>query len=287
MATTIAASFTKLKENLEITALQKSTVSTRQQNIRDAVSNEMDVLDSFLTGSYSRSTMIAPLSEADIDIFIVLSSEYYEPEGQASLLDKLKRVLLKTYPKTPKISRNGQAVTITFTDFIVDVVPSFYRNGGGYLLPDSHQKVWISTNPKVHVDLMSEENLKHFGDLVPIVKMIKGWNKNINSDFISFYLELLGINIFKNITITDYPSGMRFFFDKGQEAIKYKILDPAGYGEQIGGFKNISTVQEALSRFTTAYDRAIKAENFARQTKTEEAVNEWRKIFGDYFPAYG
>jgi hypothetical protein len=33
------------------------------------VSSEMEVLDSFLTGSYRRSTMIAPLSQADIDIF--------------------------------------------------------------------------------------------------------------------------------------------------------------------------------------------------------------------------
>ena len=131
MSTTITSSFTKLKENLEITGLQRSTVSTRQQNVRDAVAKEMDVLDSFLTGSYARSTMIALLSEADIDIFVVLDPQYYEVDGQANLLDKVKRVLLKTYTKTPKISRNGQAVSITFTDFIVDVVPAFNTKFSG------------------------------------------------------------------------------------------------------------------------------------------------------------
>ena len=154
MATTITASFQKLKENLEITGLQKSTVSTRQENVREVVVNDMDVLDSFLTGSYARSTMIAPLSKADIDIFIVLDSKYYESDGQASLLDKVKRALLKTYTKTPKISRNGQAVTITFNDFMVDVVPAFNRKSGGYLIPNSVQKTWIATNPKTHVDVM-------------------------------------------------------------------------------------------------------------------------------------
>jgi len=47
MATTIPASFQKLKENLEITGLQKNTVSTRQQNVRDVVAKELTVLDSF------------------------------------------------------------------------------------------------------------------------------------------------------------------------------------------------------------------------------------------------
>ncbi len=285
MATTISSSFQKLKENLEITGLQKNTVSTRQENVRDVVVGEMDVLDSFLTGSYSRSTMISPLSEADIDIFIILDPKYYESNGQASLLDKVKRALLKTYTKTPKISRNGQAVTITFTDFIVDVVPAFNRKGGGFLIPNSVQNTWIETNPKIHVDVMTSENSSHNGDLVPIVKMIKGWNKNINNDFVSFYLELLAIKIFKNITISDFPSGMRFFFDKGREGIKYKVHDPVEYGGQINGLRNCKTVDDAVNRFETAYNRTIKAEQYAKNDNIENAVDEWRKIFGDYFPA--
>src|SRR5215216_4577203 len=132
MPTTIDQGFKKLRDNLRITDLQESTVSKRQQNVRDAVEGEMKVLDSFLTGSYQRGTMISPLSEADIDVFFVLDQSYNETNGQASLLDKLKRVLKKTYPNTSDISRNGQAVTIIFSDFKVDVVPSFYRSGGGY-----------------------------------------------------------------------------------------------------------------------------------------------------------
>lgn len=287
MATTISSSFQKLKENLEITDLQKSTVSTRQENVRDVVAGDMDVLDSFLTGSYARSTMIAPLSEADIDIFIVLDPKYYESDGQASLLDKVKRALLKTYTKTPKISRNGQAVTITFTDFVVDVVPAFNRKGGGYLIPNSVQNTWIATNPKTHVDIMAQKNKNHNGDLVPVVKMIKGWNRNINFSFVSFRLELLAMEIFENVTISDYPSGIRYFFDKGRERIKYKAKDPVSYGGEISGLRNISTQEEAVSRFETAYSRAIKAEQYAKNNNIENAVIEWRKMFGDYFPAFG
>src|SRR6266536_3618537 len=51
------------------------------------------------------------------------------------------------------VSRNGQAVTITFADFEVDVVPGFYRKGGGYLIPDSVLNRWIETDPKQHVEI--------------------------------------------------------------------------------------------------------------------------------------
>jgi small multidrug resistance pump len=50
----------------------------------------------------------------------------YEVVGIGLVLTAL---ILLSYPKTPDISRNGQAVMITFTDFKVDVVPAFYRNG--------------------------------------------------------------------------------------------------------------------------------------------------------------
>lgn len=200
----------------------------------------------------------------------------------------MKKVLLKTYPKTPNISRNGQAVTINFTDFTVDVVPAFNRKGGGYLIPDSIGKKWISTDPKVHVELMNTENAEHSGNLVPLVKMMKGWNRTmINYAFESFYLELMTINILKNVTISDYPSGIRYVFDKGREKIKYTIADPVTYGEQIQGLRNVTTVKDAVSRFETEYARAVKAEEFEKLEKTESAIDEWRKIFGDYFPAYG
>src|SRR5262249_28302843 len=155
MATNIPQAFQQFRTNLEITGLQSSTVSTRQARVREVMDAGMDVLDSFLTGSYARSTMIAPLNEADIDVFVVLNARYYhhyngQNGGQAGLLDFVRRTLLKTYTRTPDISRNGQAVTIRFDDFMVDVVPGFYRQGGGYLIANSITNTWIATDPKKH-----------------------------------------------------------------------------------------------------------------------------------------
>lgn len=294
MATTILSAFQKLKENLEPTGLQKETISTRQNSVREVVENDLDVLDSFLTGSYSRSTMIAPLKEADIDIFIVLHSKYFhqynngQNGGQAGLLDLVRRTLRKTYTKTPDISKNGQAVTIQFTDFMVDVVPGFERQGGGYLIPNSVSKSWIPTNPKKHVEIVSNANIAHSGDLVPLIKMIKGWNKNSGNYFNSFHLEVLALQVLGGVKISDFPSGMRYFFDKSRDLITKKNLDPAGYGGDVGSYINTQEkIQEAVAKFQLAYDRAIKAEDYNNRGYIREAFEMWRKIFGDYFPTYG
>ena len=293
MATTINQAFLRLKQNLEITGLQEATVSTRQKSVREVLDAGLTVKESFLTGSYSRSTMIAPLNDADVDIFAVLDVSYYhhyngQNGGQAGLLDLVKRTLRKTYTKTPDISRNGQAVTIRFDDFKVDVVPAFYRQGGGFLIPNSIRQSWFSTDPKKHVEIIIQSNTKHNGDMVPLVKMIKGWNKNIGSFFMSFHLEVLALSILNNVTISSFPSGLRYYFDKGKDLISKQNPDPAGYGGDVGAYINTrEKIDEAVGKFQLAYERAVKAEEYESRGYTSNAFEMWKKILGDYFPAYG
>lgn len=288
MARTITQGFDQLRQNLEITDLQGETVSTRQQNVRSALDDGLTVLETFLTGSYRRSTMIAPLKEADVDIVAVMDPSYYQWDGQASLLDKVKRVLLKRYPTTPKISRDGQAVTITFTDFCVDVVPAFNRQGGGYFIPDSIQKRWIETDPKRHVEIWAEANKKHGYKLVPIIKMMKAWNKKHSELLRSFSLETLTLQTLDGVTISDYPSGVRYVFDKARTRIRSGVFDPAGYGGNVASYLDTyEKVNQVVTRLDSAYQRAVDAEGLDSRGRPDLAFDKWRMIFGDYFPAYG
>lgn len=287
MAKTIADAFAVMKSNLEITGLQEQTVSTRQKNVRAVIEKDFTVLDSFLTGSYRRSTMIAPLSEADVDIFVVLDAKYYQPNGRQALLDSVKKSLLKTYTQTPKIRPDGSAVTITFTDFKVDVVPAFYRKGGGYLIPSTELGMWISTDPKKHIEIWTASNKAHNGDLVPLIKMIKAWNKS-RTLFKSFHLETVILNALANITISDYPSGMRFVFDKAIGLVQRKLADPAGYSDDVGAHVNTADkIKVLVDRLTWARDTALQAEALAHSGHISGAMDKWRAIVPGYFPAYG
>lgn len=285
MAKTIDDGFRGLSRNLEITDLQEDTVSVRQQNVREAMEDGLLVLDTFLAGSYRRSTMIAPLKEADVDIFVVLDPKYYQEHDQASLLDTAKSVLRKRY-KTPDISRNGQAVTITFTDFRVDVIPGFYRQGGGYLIPDSQRGRWISTDPKKHIEMWTAANKTHLGDFIPLIKMLKGWNKS--RDVVrSFHLEVLALSVLDGVTISDFPSGVRFVFDKARAKIRVKLPDPAGYNDDVATHVDTQTaMDEIIKRLDYAYATAVEAETLAQRGRIEDAFAKWNLIFKGYFPAY-
>ena len=235
-----------------------------------------------------RSTMIAPLSESDIDIFVVIDAAYWTTykDASAGLLQRTRDVLLQTYTRSPKIKPDGQAVTITFNDFVVDVVPAFNRNGGGYLIPNGTGG-WIQTNPNVHADVLTAQNKWHGGNLVPLVKMIKGWNRSNGDTFSGFYLELMTTDVLTNVTISDFSSGVRYVFDKGREKIKLKQRDPAGLGDSwVNGLKK-GTVEQAAARFTRAWELAVQAEALASNGRISPATDNWRAIFGDYFPAYG
>jgi len=285
MARTIDEGFRGLSRNLEITDPQEDTVSIRQQNVREAMEDGLAILDTFLAGSYRRSTMIAPLKEADVDVFVVLDPKYYQQNGQASLLDKTKSTLRKRYT-TPDISRNGQAVTITFTDFKVDVIPAFYRQGGGYLIPDSQLGRWIATDPKRHTEIWTTANKAHNGDLIPLIKMLKGWNRS-RDVMRSFHLEVLALSVLDGVTISDFPSGVRFVFDKTRAKIRVKLPDPAGYSDDVASHINTQTeMDEIVKRLDYACATAMEAEALAQRGQIEDAFTKWNAIFKGYFPNY-
>jgi hypothetical protein len=118
--------------------------------------------------------------------------------------------------------------------------------------------------------------------------MIKGWNRNSGGHFRSFHLAVLALAILDKVTISDFPSGTRFFFDKAREKVAHQNPDPAGYGGDIGSY--ISTrqeIDEAVGRFQRAFERSQRAEQCASRERTADAFDYWRLIFGDYFPVYG
>lgn len=188
---TVTAAFEEFRGNLEITGLQESVVAARQEKVRAAVARGLTVRNSYLTGSYRRHTLIPPMRDADVDIIVVLDRSYWS-RGPRAVLDLVKAILRETYPSS-KISRNGQAVTISFSDFTVDVVPVFATWWDSDVLDicNSSDDTWIRTNPSKHIKISSEINKRTAKLLVPSVKMIKAWNRTAGRPLRGFHLEVL------------------------------------------------------------------------------------------------
>jgi len=285
--------FERLRRNLELTGLQEKTVATRQQNVRQAVAAQLTVDDDFLTGSYRRHTLIGPLKEADVDIVVVLDRSYRE-QGARAVLDVIRKALLVEYPRTPKISRNGQAVTISFSDFVVDVVPAFalpwWNWNTGWEICDSAKDGWITTNPKKHVELSSAGNRTHKGQLVPRIKQLKAWNRHVGEPLRSFHLEALAWSIFgtsfwwHQSVRSDWASA-RMFFEKAPDKLRYKLSDPAGLGVDVGAYLTGPTLDRANTKMNSARNLCVRAEKAAKDGDLVAMHQAYGRVFGDNYPA--
>lgn len=288
MPSTIDEAFVRFLSNLEIPTIDPEKISARQRGICEVLQQKIMIVNDFVSGSYARSTMIAPLQDAEIDLFVVLESHYFhhfnsKRRGHAQLLNMVQWALRQTY-RAPVVNRNGRAVTVWFNDVGVCVVPVMLRLDDGYVIPSARTQSWISTNPKKHDQALHEANRVHHQMLVPLIKMIKAWNRGSGSFFTSFHLEVLALKALKGITISDFPSGIRLFFDKARDAIAVRTLDPAGYGNDIGDYiETPAEITEATKRLSAAYEAALRAEQQGALCE-RTAIDLWRQLFPAYFP---
>src|SRR5712664_2407567 len=100
---TVTSAFEEFRGNLEVTGLQEGVVAARQERVRASAACGLTVRRSFLTGSYRRRTLIAPMRDADVDIIVVLDRGYRR-RGPRAVLDLVKTALREEYPSS-KISR--------------------------------------------------------------------------------------------------------------------------------------------------------------------------------------
>jgi hypothetical protein len=284
--------FEQLRRNLELTGLQEKTVAARQSNIRDAVADQLTVVGDFLTGSYRRHTLIGPLKTADVDIVVVLDRRYKNRSPRA-VLELVRKALLVEYTRTPAISRNGQAVTVTFADFIVDVVPAFVRPwwtwDEGWEICDSGSDSWIKINPKKHVEISATANRSHGGHLVPRIKQLKAWNRTVGEPLRSFHLEALAWSIFgtswlwKNGQSSDWASA-RYFFDKARTELRNQLADPAGTGSDVAAYLHGTALDSAVSKMSAAYERCVRADTCAKDEDSAGMHKAYGQVFGGYYP---
>ena len=293
---TVSQAFACFRGNMELTGLQESLVAARQAKVRTAVEGGLTVSDSFLTGSYRRHTLIAPLREADVDIVVVLDRDYRQ-HGPRAVLDMVKSTLRKTYPCS-KISRNGQAVTIIFSDFTVDVVPAFatrWWEDDGWDICNSGDNTWIRTNPKRHIEMSSKINQRTGGLLAPTVKMLKAWNRTAGRPLRSFHLEVLAWKVFDpgwfpaswwgaGFNMGTDPDNVGRFFAEMPDRLRRRLADPAHSSTDVGAYLNGSARQDAISKATTAASRCERADQLRADSDDADACRIYRQVFGDAFP---
>lgn len=279
--------FAKLKSNLEITATESRQASSRHQSIRDHVRSHWELDDDFLTGSYRRDTKTKRLK--DVDVFVVISANgeqgQYRHEPPSNVLQSLSKVLQE---KWPSAYVDGMAVVIPYGKedevMSVEVVPAFDRSGGGYHIPDPQAGTWIDTNPKKHHEASTKKNGDCDERYVPLVKMIKAVNREMDEPVVpSFLLEVMALDIVTP-PVGRYGDEIISFLATAADRIHEPWPDPAGIGPDVNTPMSHHERETAAARLREAQEIAENAVDLQDEGQERAAVEEWRRIFGSRMP---
>lgn len=295
MATTINQAFQEFSSNLELTDRQESLVSTRRQNVVKALREELKLHDEGgkVIGSWDRHTLTRYLHEADVDVMVVLhygdNNHWETSDGTIACLDRFRKILDKAYPGTQK-RRDRNCITMKFSEFRLDVVPAFKYIEGYYRIPDSVRKLWVPTNPFDFAQKISAVNKTMGGAFLPLIKMVKAWNRNVGWPIRSIHLESLMYNRYKTYPQGySYPSMLSAFFQALPSYLSTACYDPS-MGDRLDGYLDSIAVKTGRQ---VAIEKAQAAAAAAKEAYEDQehypsvAINEWKSLMGEFFPSYG
>jgi Second Messenger Oligonucleotide or Dinucleotide Synthetase domain len=294
MATTIKEAFRQYAANLNITDRQEQLVSQRHRGAIDSLAAQLTLHPdrSRVIGSWDRTTLTRYLSEGDVDVMAILhhgENKHWEtPNGTSAALARFESILEESYPET-EIRVDQHCVTMTFAEFRLDVVPAFYYTDGHYRIPDTVQRKWLKTDPIAFAERITAINKTMDGDFVPLIKMVKGWNRNVGWPIKSFHLECLMHGRYKSYTRSyTYDSMLKAFFDALPGYLSQPCYDPVT-SERVDGYLDAGFSGKRSAVITNAKEAAAKAaEAYVDEDKYPTvAIREWKDLLGAFFPAYG
>lgn len=263
--------FKKLIDNISLTVNQREDAITKYKNVcktlyKEFYNGDFQESSKFLFGSYKKKTTISHLGK-DVDvIFRIPKKDFYvyqnQENGPANLLTKVKNILKDTYSTTDKIKNWTKVVLVDFQSFKVEVLPALENDDGTFTIPNtSDGDDWQIFNPKKEIDKFFDSNKKN-GDLTrELIKIIKKWKieKTVVS-IKSYKIDVYVINFLENYDFINYPKLIKDFFSFLELKVNETFVD-------------------------TAYGNAEKALEFFEKNELKSASSEYKKMFGEVFPA--
>lgn len=306
-------------KNIEPDDIYVAQASEAQNSIRDYLKNSdlfKDLFkDSFLSGSYKRSTAIKEIKDVDIIVVLNIKPTIFKPETDIKdIFNKLKNTLKQEY-KLEQIEQQKRSIKITWEfenkkdnearndRLTLDIVPAICSNNDNYenlWIPDKDLEDWIRTNPVGHIEKISEKNKKSpyissRHTFVPFVKMLKFWKGEfykIPKKPKGFTLECIAYNS-NETNAEDWFS----YLKEGFEDIlnKYEMYENISGDEQVDFIKDIGLEGKYISTSTT-YDNfkifikkvkeTLELMEEAQSSENKyDCIKKMQQIFNEeYFP---
>ncbi len=289
---TTEEAFEKYRQRLELSETERQNTIKRHNEVREVIRGDFAVDRDLLTGSYKRHTKTKPLK--DVDVFFVLGQkerDKYRSKPPAELINAFVKSLRAVYGDDA-VEPGRRCATVEFEKntkdkegkvLSIDAVPAFDL-GDCYEIPDRIRGDWVKTDPEIHMEQATAKNKELGGKWIPLVKMIKRWNRSADKPIKPAFLVEVMMQDLVDAPFTTYPSEVRRFFAAALDGIDREWPDPAGYGPPVSEQMTPQLIAAAKEKLRQAEMKAALAVRLEKQGKQTEAISLWREIMGRYFP---
>lgn len=266
----------------DVTAAKAAHEKVRDRLRTDAESKEAHK-DTFLSGSYARSTAINDINDVDVICILDLDHRITEPEV---CLAWIQGILARYYKET---KRQGRSVGASAAKGVwLDIVPAtpVSTDDGPLWIPDREAREWVQTHPKGQIDAGVSKNKATNGYFVQVVKLMKSWRDKLGTDPCnpkSYILEALihgaiGTPSSHAAAIVNVLEGVERSYGSYRNTNRVPVISDPGYTSV-----NIAKRWPA-DEFTDFMVQVKSAAATARSAlnSTDEATSRklWRQVFG-------
>src|SRR5258706_5082431 len=270
-----------LIQNTETISLRYGELTAAlNKKFRDTESKTANVLQ---VGSFGRNTGIDGISDLDM-LYIMPKGEWetYRDGKQLKLLQDVKAAVLARYPQTD-VRVDRLVVTVTYTDFHIEIQPVFEEDDGSYKYPDTkNEGSWKITKPREEMEAMSEMDDAKNLNLKRLCKMARAWKNKHGLEMSGLLVDTLAYNFLEGTDEYDEKSFL-YYDELSRDFFKYLYDLPEqdryaapGSGQHVKVRKQFQRKAKKAYKLCLA---AIEAEG------NKNANDKWKKVYGREFPA--
>jgi len=253
--------------------------SALNKEFRDTVSPTANTLQ---VGSFGRKTGINGIS--DLDMLYIMPNrlwDVYKDRKQYQLLSNTKRAIAARYPKT-KIRVDRLVVTVTYTNFHVEVQPVFEQDDGSFKYPDTHAVSWKTTKPREEMEAVADLNEQKNGNLRRLCKMVRAWRNTHGMAMGGLLIDTLAYNFLSSTT--EYDTRSYEYYDwLGHDFFKYlsELPEQSEYAAP-GSQQRVKVKKQFQRKAKKAHQLCLEA----IAAEGQKGVNDkWKRVYGRQFPA--
>ncbi len=267
-------------------AAAKAAHETVREELRTDDDSKEAHKETFLSGSYARSTAINDINDVDVICVLDLDHRITEPEV---CLAWIQGILARYYKET---KRQGRSVGASAAKGVwLDIVPAtpVSADDGPLWIPDREAREWVQTHPKGQIAAGVSKNKATNGYYVQVAKLMKFWRDRLGTDPCnpkSYILESLIHGTIGNpsshaVAIVNVLEGLERSYGSYRNTNRVPVISDPG-NTSVNVAKRWSAKE--FSDFMVQVKSSAATARAALDSSDETASRKlWRQLFGSQF----